>query len=215
LPDRAVLFVDGNNWYHALKDVGVKDLGRLDYRLISEKLVAPRTWIGTRCYIGRMDQSWSPKDYAAQRSFLARMEQDDPARIRALLGRLERRTEHNEAASELLHYLAGLSVRIDRQVFQDLVALGNRHRTVQVMVEKAVDVLLAVDMVMMAQRREYDAAFPLSADGDFTPAAQAVSDMGKRVYAASPLPGAQLRKVCNAFIPLQPDWFQDCYRSLP
>jgi len=213
LPDRAIIFIDGNNWYHALKEVGVGDLGRLDYRRISEKLVGPRTWLGTRYYIGRMDQTWSRQSYAAQRSFLSRLEQDDPARISSHLGRLERRKEHNEAAKELLQYLAGLNVRLDTSVYRDLVALGRRHRQVQVLVEKAVDVMMAVDVVMMAQRNEFDAAYLLTADGDFTPAAQAVKELGKKVYAASPLQGAQLRSACDSFIRLPPTWFNGCYRA--
>jgi len=50
------------------------------------------------------------------------------------------------------------------------LALANRHAKTQVMVEKAVDVMLAVDLVVMAERDEYDAAYILSADGDYTPA---------------------------------------------
>ena len=37
MADRAVLFIDGNNRYHALSNAGVPDLGRLDYAKISEK----------------------------------------------------------------------------------------------------------------------------------------------------------------------------------
>jgi hypothetical protein len=51
LPDRALLFIDGNNWYHACKDCGIRDLFALDYAAISEKLVAPRDWAGTRYYM--------------------------------------------------------------------------------------------------------------------------------------------------------------------
>jgi uncharacterized LabA/DUF88 family protein len=60
--------------------------------------------------------------------------------------------------------------------------------------------MLAVDMVVMAERDEYEAAYLLSADGDFTPAVTAATDLGKRVYAASPTTGAQLEGVCQAFI---------------
>ena len=40
--DRAILFIDGNNRYHGIKKLGVADLGRLDYRKISTKLVRGR-----------------------------------------------------------------------------------------------------------------------------------------------------------------------------
>jgi uncharacterized LabA/DUF88 family protein len=73
--------------------------------------------------------------------------------------------------------------------------------------------MLAVDMVMvmMAQRDEYDAAYILSADGDYTPAADAVRAFGKKVYAVSPLPGAQLANAVDRFIRIDRGWFKDCY----
>ncbi len=52
MADRAILFIDGNNWYHSLVEIGLTVLGDLDYRKISEKLLGPRDWIGTRYYIG-------------------------------------------------------------------------------------------------------------------------------------------------------------------
>jgi uncharacterized LabA/DUF88 family protein len=103
-----------------------------------------------------------------------------------------------------------MPVRIDRTVYQELLALAHRHRVATVIVEKAVDVMLAVDMVLMAGRNEFDAAYLLSADGDYTHAVRAVQAFGKKVYVASAAPGAQLASVANSFIRLPYDWFQDC-----
>lgn len=86
------------------------------------------------------------------------------------------------------------------------------HRRAEVMVEKAVDVMLAVDLVVMAERNEFDAAYLLSADGDFTPAVAAARAVGKKVYAASPARGAQLAAAVNSFISLKREWFSECYR---
>jgi uncharacterized LabA/DUF88 family protein len=212
--DRAILFIDGNNWYHGLKEIGVKSLATLDYRRISEKLVGPRSWEGTRYYIGRLKQHHNPSDYAAQRRFLSRLVKDDPKRNSYYLGRLEMRETANEAAKELLQYLAQLPTRIDKQVYQQLVAIGRKHRRAKFLVEKAVDVNLAVDMVMMAKEDDYDAAYLLAADGDYTPAVEAVKGMGKKVYAFSALYGDKLAKVCDSFIRVKVDWFDDCYRSV-
>jgi len=74
------------------------------------------------------------------------------------------------------------------------------------MVEKSVDVMLAVDMVVMAERDEYDAAYLVSADGDFTPAVSTVRACGKQVYAVSASYGAKLRQACNAFIHIDRAW---------
>ena len=210
MADRAVLFIDGNNWYHSLRSAGVTDLGRLEYRKISEKLVAPREWIGTRYYIGRVDQAAAPRQYADQRRFLAGLQATD-ARISVHLGRLEPRRVKNEAAHELAEYLHRLPTRIDRDVFQHLLDIANRHREAEVVVEKAVDVMLAVDLVTMCERDELDSAYILSADGDYTPAADAAAKCGKTVYAFSPSQGAQLASVVKAFIRAKRDWFDDCH----
>lgn len=103
--------------------------------------------------------------------------------------------------------------RLDAGVFHDLLALARRHQRATVMIEKAVDVMLAVDMVVMAERDEFDAAYLLSADGDFTHAVGVVRSAGKRVYVASPSSGAQLASVANAFIRLDQGWFKGCYRA--
>ena len=101
---------------------------------------------------------------------------------------------------------------IDGSIFSHLSEIADRHAHATVFIEKAVDVFLAVDLVTLAIDDTYDAAYLLSADGDFTPAVEAVRKLDKKVYAASPLTGAQLAKAVNAFIPLQPAWFADCYR---
>ncbi len=211
MADRAVVFIDGNNWFHAIRDAGVDDRARVDYRLISLKLLGSREWVGTRYYIGRVPQRGDGRLYAEQRRFLAALEASDP-KISTHLGRLEPRNVDNPAAHELQSYLSRLTTRIDTRVYHDLLQIARNYRNVEVMVEKAVDVMLAVDMVVMAERNEFDAAYLLSADGDFTPAVAAVRAQAKKVYAASPAHGAQLAAAVNTFISLKREWFDDCYR---
>jgi uncharacterized LabA/DUF88 family protein len=209
--DRAVVFVDGNNWYHSLKKLGLGDLGRLDYGKVSLKLLGPREWVGTRYYIGRVPQSGDTALYSSQRQFLASLCATD-GRISTHLGRLERRPVDDPVAKELRRYLASLQTRIDQEVYQALMSIAGSREGSTVLVEKAVDVMLAVDMVVMAERDQYDAAYLLSADGDFTPAVAAVRAHEKKVYTASPAAGAQLASVANSYIRLPRDWFDDCYR---
>jgi uncharacterized LabA/DUF88 family protein len=118
----------------------------------------------------------------------------------------------SEAARELLAYLGSLTTKID-PTYKDLVSIGNRHKVQYTQVEKAVDVMLAVDLVVMAQRNEFDTAYILSADGDYTHAVKFVRDSGKKVFAvAAASNGAQLAAVVNAFIHLNKGWFADCYK---
>ena len=208
---RAIVFIDGNNWYHSVRGLGLTDLGRLDYGKVSRKLVGPaRDWVGTRYYVGQVNQAEAPDQYANQRRFLSTLSATD-SRITHHLGRLETRLVENDAAAELLRMLNSLPTRIDIRVYKDLVALAQRHHRVAVKVEKAVDVMVAVDMVSMALRGEYESAYVLSADGDLTPAVEEVRRMGKSVYIASPNRGAQLAAAANAFIRVDAAWFGECW----
>jgi uncharacterized LabA/DUF88 family protein len=209
MPDRAVVFVDGSNWYFSLKEAGISIPGDVALGKVSRKLVgAAREWVGTRYYTGRVNQQEAPDGYAKQRRFLSRLLQDP--KISAHFGRLETRPASNDLAEELSQYMAGLRMRIDMTVFQNLVKMAQRHRKVMVTQEKAVDVMLSVDLVLMGHRNEYDAAYLLTADGDYTPAVKAVREIGKKVYCASPATGAQLAAAANSWIPLKPSFFDDC-----
>lgn len=211
MSDRAILFIDGSNWYHSLKNAQVEKQGQLDYIKIAKKLAGPREWVGTRYYVGQVQQTGNGQLHAEQRRFISRFENAHPQHS-AHFGRIERRTANNEAASELIRYLSSLSTRIDIQVFRDLMDLGQRHQRAEVMVEKAVDVMLAVDLVVMAGRNEFDTAYILSADGDFTHAVRVVRDYGKKVFAVSGGHGAQLAAAVNNFIHIDAQWIASCYQ---
>ena len=207
------MFVDGSNWYHALKENGVPSLLELDYARISQKLAgSSREWLETRYYIGALQQQWNPVLYADQRRFLALISKDSP-KVTTHLGRMEERSIKNDAAVEILAYLNDLDRRIDREVYQSLIRLCRKHKESRVLKEKAVDVQLAVDMVRMAERDEYNCAYLLSADGDFTPAVEGALALGKKVFAVSMNSCAQLAGIATSYIRLRKEWFSDCYRT--
>ncbi len=208
--ERAVVFVDGNNWYFALKEAGLIGVAWLNYAKVSTKLIGAREWKATRYYTGQVRQTGDVTLYAKQRKYMAWLCARD-SRISVHYGRLEERPVRNELAKQLKHYLGSLPTRIDTAVYQDLIALAQRHETAKVVVEKAVDVMLAVDLVRMAVQDDYDVAYILSADGDYTPAAKAAKEAGKKVFAASINPGAELAKEVYRSIPLKRDWFNDCF----
>lgn len=208
--ERAIVFVDGNNWYHALKRAGCTGLGWLNYAKVSTKLLGAREWLGTRYYIGQVQQTGDGTLYADQRRYLSWLSARDK-RITIHFGRLEAHTAENDFAKEIRTYLATLTTRIDPTVYRYLVSAAKRHETSTVIVEKAVDVALAVDLVRMADRNEFDVAYLLAADGDYTPAVEAAMGAGKKVFAAALEPGAQLASVVYKYIPLKRDWLTDCF----
>src|SRR4030095_3113324 len=134
MADRALLFIDGNNWYHACRAEGVTDLFALDYAAVSRKLAGPRQWVGTRYYIGALKQHHP--GYREQRQFLARIQNRD-SRIQVRLGRIEERPKENELSAALLNYLATTPHNLEPQVRQQLQDLANQHRQVSFLKEKA------------------------------------------------------------------------------
>lgn len=213
LTERAAVFVDGNNWYHGLRRLGFTGLGSFNYAKVSRKLMAPppsREWIGTRYYVGQVQQRGTTSLYAEQRRYMAWLQARD-SRISIHYGRLEERSAESKVALELKQYLASLRVKIDPGVYNDLSQMAKRHEKTSITVEKAVDVMLAVDMVAMAIKNEYDVAYLLAADGDYTHAAQVVMTGGKKVIAAAPQAGAQLAKVVHSYLRLQHPWLADCF----
>lgn len=210
--NRAILFVDGSNWYHALRENSVGDLGRLDYAKISKKLVgAGREWIQTRYYIGAVTSD-DPEYEKGQQRFLARLEQE--TEIEVYRGRIEKRPQSNPLTPELLEFLKSPACKITHTpTINYLRRLAEKHKNITTYKEKGVDVHLAVDMVRLAMEGRYDAAYLLSADGDYVPAVNTVHELGKKVYPACPNHGYALREACNGiFIHLVPGWFDDCYR---
>lgn len=206
--ERAVIFIDGNNFYHGMKRLELPS-GELHYGKLSKKLVLNREWKETRYYIGQVRQEGDLTRYADQRKFLHSLEQFE--NVRYFKGRVESRPA-GQTAKELARWLNTLperqNVLIPGELVEELRKIAGK-KTVQY-VEKAVDVMIATDMVSMAYKNEYDVAYLLSADGDFTPAVKEVRKTGRKVFVASPMAGQQLSLAANTFIRLNRDFFHDC-----
>jgi uncharacterized LabA/DUF88 family protein len=185
-------------------------LGWLNYAKVSAKLTDRRQWIGTRYYIGRLPQTGEITRYAEQRRHAAWLRSLD-RRLTVHFGRLERRAFENPLARQVLRFLRETPVRIDQDVYRTLSEMARQSQRTVVMVEKEVDVMLAVDMVRMAERNEYDVAYLLTADGDYAPAVEAVSSSGKTVFAVSLTPAARLASVAHGLIRINREWLMDCF----
>ncbi len=206
--ERAAFFIDGNNFYHSLRGVGVGVEG-LDHLRVCDKLRQARSLAYVGYYIGRLAPD--APHYGNQRRLFHQLRTQG---INVVEGRIEKRpagSALSDRVNELLAWLTkNVSGRMDRPLYNIL-----RQRVADlvdsyVWVEKAVDVHIAVDMVGMARRDEYDVGYLLSADGDYTPVAAEVRRLGKKVFAVSPSHGNELSKAVDLYIHLRPDWFQDC-----
>lgn len=201
--ERAFLFVDGSNFYHALHDIGIST-SELDYQALAHKLILDRELVGVRYYVGEVRED-IPR-IAAQRRFLAGLRAQG---IEVTLGRIERRKlqpNRNRLIARLQHLIDGNRAALNEAILGELEALCTT--SLLYFVEKRVDVSIAVDMVTMAINQEYDVAYLLSADGDYVPAVDAVRSRNMKVFAAFPAKGHELEKAVNSFIPLKREWFR-------
>ena len=82
-------------------------------------------------------------------------------------------------------------------------------------VEKAIDVKIAVDMLVQAFRDTYDTAILVTGDGDLAVAADEVSEMGKHVENAYFRIGRsrELENACHRFVELDVGLLRPCCRS--
>ena len=82
---RAVLFIDGSNFYHAARGIGIAT-SELDYQGLARKLILDRECVGIRYYVGEV--SGDLARIAAQGKFLKNIRAQG---VQVTLGRIERR----------------------------------------------------------------------------------------------------------------------------
>ena len=206
---RSIVFIDGANLYSSLKARGVW-ANRIDPYKVAKKLVEHRTLVEVRYYIAEIERTAPDRVYLAFRELMALLGRYDDVRI--CMGHIQEIRQANPCAHELANYLAAMSVRIQREVFRDLVVLASRHKAVTVHREKGVDVFLACDLVDLARRDAFDVAYLVSGDADFCPAVNIARSIGKRVFVASPNVAGRLIDACDVAIRLDPGWLEDCGR---
>lgn len=92
------------------------------------------------------------------------------------------------------------------------VRLGRLVPRDGVLVEKGVDVKIAVDMSRLSQIGGFDTAILLSGDVDLSDVVQAVKDQGRHVELAFPITGCsqQLRQACDKFTVIDAEMLQRC-----
>jgi uncharacterized LabA/DUF88 family protein len=178
---RAIVFIDGSNWYHKLRRLLNANISRkrgeirppvdFDLRGFMKQLVSPDTLLEIHYYIGKV-----------------------------------RRTQGDEKSEQLYTQQQRLIGFLQTQN----ITIGFGHLIPYpdgVFHEKGVDVLLAVEMIRFAHENKYDIAYLLSSDTDLVPAVEECRRLKKGVvYVGSSVHGQSfgLTKACQRTILLQP-----------
>ena len=203
---RAAVFIDGSNWYHGLRGIGVRS-SRLHYPAVARKLACDRSVCAVRYYVGRVATPIATA--AAQGRFLETLRQQG---VRVSLGRMQRNPMSRRAAedrSRLARACAGREHEIPPDLMQTIDAFC--HSRPSEYREKQVDTRIAVDLVDLAHRDRYDVAYLLSADADFIPAVEVVRRLGKEVFAVATFRGDELKEAVTGFVKVSVDWFEGLY----
>ncbi len=212
-----MLFIDGANLYRRLLDDGARDPNLLDLRLVARKLAGPREVVGIRYYTGKAEASAAidgKRVLAAQQRLFAALARQGVDIIR---GRLEKRSERNPLADELLRFLATPPAEIDRlqpELYKALHRMAMQHREAIYWVQKAVDTAIAVEIAQMAIDDQYDVAYVLSQDGDMAPGIRLARSgpHAKKVFAVGPAGrNYHIMQACDRYIVINREWLRECY----
>ncbi|MFZ4500146.1 MAG: NYN domain-containing protein [Minisyncoccia bacterium] len=151
-PSRIVVFIDGSNFYHKLKEVlctlddSYKMLG-FKYKDFFQNLAKESPIVEIRYYVGVIKRQAGPdiekseKMYSQQQRLIARLQKEN---IVVTLGNL---IQHPDKSFH----------------------------------EKGVDVRLAVEMIRLAREDRYDVAYLVSSDTDMVPAVEEAQSFNKKV----------------------------------
>ena len=204
--ERAIVLIDGSNWHHGLETIGVRS-SSLDHRRVAEKLVRGRELREIRFYIGAVGEDLSR--IREQRRFLDSLRDQGVAVCLGRIQRLPMSPLAREERRRLRNAFAGREQEVPPDLLETLRAYWtsapSEYR------EKGVDTRITGDLVDLAHRDEYDAAYLLSADSDFVPAVEIVHRLGKIVFVANPRPGNDLTKVVHRYLKVSRGWFDGLY----
>jgi uncharacterized LabA/DUF88 family protein len=184
LMDRVCIFIDGSNFYHALKDAGLPvhvDFGKLANELTG----SGRRHVHTYYY----------------NVPLIRPRRDDPE-----FAEKDRRCRSQQRFFNALRFIPNLTFK---QGWLRRLPDGTQ-------IEKAVDVMLATDMLTLAFKDRYDVGVLVSSDADYKHAIEAIKfETGKTVELRQ-VAGSKaydLITAASVYNPITAELISDCLRS--
>ncbi|MBI3468318.1 MAG: NYN domain-containing protein [Planctomycetes bacterium] len=200
LVDRVCIFIDGSNFYHALKDAGLPT--NVDFGKLSATLTTPARRLVQTFY-------YNTPLIRPQKGDL-----DFPARDAAVRAQ--------QRFFNALRFIPNLTVKFGR--FQKVRQAGiattcpacaHSYQTPPVVswVEKGVDVMLASDLLTLAFKNHYDVAILVSSDADYKHAIEVVKAETAKTVELHQVAGSKAYDLITAcYRPIQPAIIHACLR---
>lgn len=177
---RAVVYIDGNNFYHCLKGTGLIP-GAIDFHKLSQLVCEHFNFACARTiyYNSVPDISDGQEMYYNHLKFLDGIRKLPRFEVRT---RKLQKMSTAEMLEEKRALLSGLGLcgrcgPLMERHFAD--SLGHSVKR-----EKGIDVMIAVDMLEGAIKDEYDCCVLISGDADFVPALNLIRSNGKETCSA-------------------------------
>ncbi|MBE0415358.1 MAG: NYN domain-containing protein [Dehalococcoidia bacterium] len=189
--ERVMVFIDGGNLYSAVKD-GLHLQKSVNIESLVRKLVARRSLVRAYYYTTPSPFPDSPKGKGHQR-FLDKLGWIENLQVRR--GRIVPRSHNIKCpkCKALFDY--------------------------EIRIQKGVDTRIAVDMVTLAQRNEYDIAILVSGDSDLAEAVEYIREHTNKKVENACVPGKgwakTLREAADKRTPLTAEYLENCLLETP
>lgn len=145
MEDRIFIIIDGNNFYHRLKEMGLKDLLSFDYEKLTQFLVSKRNLVLRKYYIGAIREEFNnPKSKELmknQRKLLGKLQKQG---WQMGLGHMLKTDDYHEKGVDVL-------------IAVDLLAGAHENKyDVAILVSSDTDLIPAIEKVrLMKKKIEY------------------------------------------------------------
>ncbi|MFH1586452.1 MAG: NYN domain-containing protein [Candidatus Diapherotrites archaeon] len=205
---RKVLFIDGSNLYHSMKDNDY-DPNNLHFLKFCEKISREEKPV-VRYYTAPRKRQDGLRKYVNQQNFHEKIKGQNP-NLSIYFGRLQ----SNHRIKDLYDNAIMKSFGFDEETILKIHTLMKALKLHTLHKEKGVDVKIAVDLIDMAQRNEYDIAILVSGDADITPSVKLARREGKKIINAHfyKCSSSELRMACNSHFVLAEKTFEGCWIS--
>ncbi|MFH1448717.1 MAG: NYN domain-containing protein, partial [Candidatus Micrarchaeota archaeon] len=182
---KAIVFIDGNNFYHNIKKTGVRPGSVNLYRvcqLITDTFGVEFT--KSIYYNSIPDIRDGEKMYYGHLSYLSEVARLPNFEVKTRKLQKQSVREFQEEKQRMLSAL-DFCEKCRPLAEKNCFGCVGTHKKK----EKGIDVMIAVDMVENAIENRYDCFVLISGDADFIPALELVRKRGKRIFSASLEPG--------------------------
>lgn len=202
MTERVMIFIDGSNFYFSLKRFARKT-SPFNFSRLAELCCGSRKLVRIYYHSAPVHQEHDLEAYEGQRRFFAHLEEEP--NIELVLGRLEDRW----LKLTYRDYTGLFGEELAKIIYEQKQELSIRYH-----VQKAVDTIIAVNMLDFAVNDSYDIAILITGDGDFDKPIEVVKKRNKRVEVGffKQYFSDALRVACNECIYLD-QFISSCFYS--